>query len=274
MDSSSILKVIAEFNETTHGSTDLYKDDFFLRGEDGTTFTPFKYIQKKVEGLDNIGQLIRSGFICDSLDLFEFENFSKWYEKQFSRKLKRTQSKKMSILGLPDNKSIFDAVETVNKCYQVLTEQQILVNGKKLPVQLGEWYAKCIFGLHQKKSTSQRGFDFFLDGKRVEVKVHWGDHSSPKGVKIRKTLVDLSDYCVIVYVAKNFMIREVCFLDSEFITRKFSGKGHTIFLKDTDISSYFFSKSEKHTDKVVNSNALMKFSTPKMAMKLVDRFGE
>jgi len=272
MDSSAILKVIAEYNETTHGSTDLYKDDFFLRGEDGNQFTPFKYIQKKIEGLDNIGQLIRNGFICDSLDLFEFDNFSKWYEKQFSRKLKRTQAKSMSILGFPDSKSIFDAVETVNKCYQVLTEQQILVNGKKLPVQLGEWYAKCVFGLHQKKSTSQRGFDFFLDGKRVEVKVHWGDHSSPKGVKIRKTLVDLSDYCVIVYVAKNFMIREVCFLDSEFITRKFSGKGHTIFLKDSDIGPYFFSKSEKHSDKVVNSNALMKFSTPKMAMKLVDRF--
>mgnify|MGYP000253517509 CR=1 FL=1 len=71
----------------------------------------------------------------------------------------------MSILGMPDNKSILDAVETVNKCYEILTAQQILVNGKKLPVQLGEWYAKCIFGLHQKKSTSQRGFDFYFEGE-------------------------------------------------------------------------------------------------------------
>ncbi len=273
MDSSEILKIIAEFNEKTHGSTDYDKGEFFLRGEDSSSFAPLKFVQKKIEGLGGVGSLLKQGFVCDSLELFELENFSKWYEKQFSKKLKRGQGKGISILGLPDNKSIFDAVETVNKCYQVLSQQQILVNGKKLPVQLGEWYGKCIFGLHQKKSTSQRGFDFYLDDKRVEVKVHWGDHSSPKGVKVRKSLIELSEFCVIIYVAKNFMIREVCFLDSEFIKRKFSSKGHTIFLKDIDISPYFFSKSDKHTSKVVNSSALMKFSNPNLAMKLVDRFG-
>ncbi|ATH09084.1 hypothetical protein BIY24_14365 [Halobacteriovorax marinus] len=273
MNSSEILKIIEQFNETTHGSSDYDKDEFFLRGENSSSFAPLKYVQKKLDGLGGVGALLKQGFVCDSLELFELENFSNWYEKQFSKKLKRGQGKDISILGLPDNKSILDAVETVNKCYRILTEQQILVNGKKLPVQLGEWYSKCIFGLHQKKSTSQRGFDFYLDKKRVEVKVHWGDHSSPKGVKVRKSLVELSEFCVIIYVAKNFMIREVCFLDSEFIKRKFSGKGHTIFLKDVDISPYFFSKSDKHTDKVVNVNALMKYSNPNLAMKLVDRFG-
>jgi hypothetical protein len=273
MDSTSIMKLISEFNESTHGSSDYDKDEFFVRGDESGTYAPLRYLQKKVEGIDNLGQLMKKGYVCDSLELFELDSFSKWFESQFSRKLKRSQAKKMSILGLPDNKSILDAVETVNKCYEILTNQQILVNGKKLPVQLGEWYAKCIFGLHQKKSTSQRGFDFYFEGeKRVEVKVHWGDHSSPKGVKIRKSLVELSEYCIIVYVAKNFMIRELCFLDSEFIIRKFAGKGHTIFLKDADINPYFFSKSEKHSDKVMNSSALMKYSTPNMAMKLVDRY--
>ncbi|EQC52235.1 hypothetical protein M901_1149, partial [Bacteriovorax sp. DB6_IX] len=38
---------------------------------------------------------------------------------------------------------IFDAIETVNNSYEVLRSQKILFNGKKLPVQLGEWYAKC-----------------------------------------------------------------------------------------------------------------------------------
>ena len=133
---------------------------------------------------------------------------------------------------------ILDQIEIVNKCYEILGQQQILLNGKNLPTQLGEWYAKCIFGLKQVKSTSQRGFDFVAqDGKRVEVQVEWSDVSSPKGVKIKKTLVDLSDYCIIIYVAKNFMIREVCFLDSEYVSRKFSNKGHTLFLKDTDVGT-------------------------------------
>ena len=64
-----------------------------------------------------------------------------------------------------------------------------------------------------------------LDGKRIEVKVHWNDQSSPKGVKIKKSLVELSDYCVIIYLAANLMIREICFLDSEFVLRKFADKG-------------------------------------------------
>ena len=62
------------------------------------------------------------------------------------------------------------------------------MNGKNLPVQLGEWYAKAVLGLYQKKSSSQRGFDFFTDeGKKVEVTIHWQDQTSPKGVKLKKS---------------------------------------------------------------------------------------
>jgi enoyl-[acyl-carrier-protein] reductase (NADH) len=109
------------------------------------------------------------------------------------------------------------------------------------------------------------------EGKRVEIQVEWSDASSPKGVKIKKTLVDLSDYCIIIYVAKNFMIREVCFLDSEYISRKFSNKGHTIFLKDSDVSSYFFSKSSKHFDKIINPITFLKYASPNLAMKLSEK---
>ena len=48
-----------------------------------------------------------------------------------------------------------------------LEKNLILNNRKKLPVQLGEWLCKSIFALKQEKTSSQRGFDFFKDGKRV-----------------------------------------------------------------------------------------------------------
>ena len=64
------------------------------------------------------------------------------------------------------------------------------------------------------------------------------------------------------------MIREICFLDSSFILRKFSGKGHTIFLKESEVSHYIFSKSEKQKEKVRNKSALLKFASPVFAMKL------
>ena len=61
-------------------------------------------------------------------------------------------------------------------------------------------------------------------------------------------------------------------LDSDFIIRKISGKGHTIFLKDVDIAQYFFSKSSKHIGKVSNSSGLLRFSTPELAMRIAEMF--
>ncbi len=270
----NIFSTISDFTANVHGNTDLFKEDMYVMGENNGEFIPLKYLFKKHKDLSDSSDLLKKGFIFDSYDFLEYGKFKNWYETQFSRKLTKKLSGQIYIIHLPLNKFIFEAIETVYKNYEVLRKEQILLNGKNLPVQLGEWFAKCIFGLRQKKSTSQRGFDFYLNESRVEVKVHWSDHSSPKGIKIKKSLVDLSDFCIIMYVARNFMIREICLLDSKFILRKFSGKGHTVFLKDTDINSYFFSRSKLHYNKIANSTALLKFVTPTFAMKIVEYFEE
>ena len=272
MSLENLYQSVEIFSKETHGSSDYYKETVFVKGEKEDEFAPLKFLFKKLDAYSDKADLFKIGFVCDAFDLYDQPRFMTWYESQFSRKLKREDSKKITIIYLPDNKSIFDAIELVNKSYDVLRNQHIILNNKNLPVQLGEWYAKCVFGLDQLKSTSQRGFDFLLEGKRVEIKIEWGDHSSPKGVKLRKSLADLSDYCIIVYVAKNFRIREICFLDSNFVVRKFSGKGHTIFLKDSDVTQYFFSSSLKHIDKVANPTALLKYATPVFAMKLSEAF--
>lgn len=272
MDIQKLSEEIKLFSSSTHGSSDYDKDEYFIMSEDRKEFAPLKYIQKKIPECKDVYSLLKEGFVYDSFELSNNENFQVWYEKQFSKKLVRRDAKKISIVYVPNNKLILDQIGIVNRSYEVLAAEQILLNGKNLPTQLGEWYAKCIFGLKQVKSTSQRGFDFVMgEGKRVEIQVEWSDASSPKGVKIKKTLVDLSDYCIIIYVAKNFMIREVCFLDSEFISRKFSNKGHTIFLKDSDVSSYFFSKSSKHFDKIINPITFLKYASPNLAMKLSEK---
>jgi hypothetical protein len=271
-DKKQILEEVCEFNKESHGSSVYDKDSIYIVGENLNEFAPISFIKKKIVDISDVGELFSTGFISESLELFENNNFSKWFESQFGKKLTRKKAKTITILNEPDNKVIFEAISNVNGAYQTLREMQILLNGKNLPIQLGEWYAKCIFGLLQKKSTSQRGFDFLLDNKRVEVKVHWADTSSPKGVKLRKSLVEMSDYCIIIYIAKNFMVREVCFLDSAFVLRKFAGKGHTLFLKDSDLNPYFFSKSTKHVEKVVNSTSLLKYSSPTLAMKIAEYF--
>lgn len=266
-----VFALAEEFSKDSHGRTTYDRDEFFVMGVSTSVFVPFSYLQKKIEGLNSVDQLLEIGFIYSSYVFQENDFFEKWYKFQFSKEPTSKTTRSVSILHWPDHRQIFDAVEGVNRFYGELRDAFILINGKNLPVQLGEWYAKVIFGLKQQKSTSQRGFDFILHDTKMEVKVYWADQSSPKGVKLKKSLVALSDHCIIIYLSRDFMIRDICFLDSDFVERKFTGKGHTIFLKDSDVSQYFFSKSDKHLSKVINKTALMKFSQPNFAMKLDGR---
>lgn len=267
-----VYEVAQKFSGSTHGSSDYDKDTIFVRGSNDREYVPLSFLMKELPEISGIGILKASGFVFSSYDFLEINEFDVWYQNQFNKRLSSKVMKNLGILHLPDQKAIFDTVEVVHQTFQILKDHKVLMNGKNLPIQLGEWYAKIIFGLHQIKSSSQRGFDFKTEADRtVEVKVHWHDATSPKGVKIKKSLAELSDYCIIMYISKNFTIRDILFLDSEFILRKFDTKGHTIFLKDQDVAGYFFSKSDKHFDKVINKTALMKFANPTLAMKLEDR---
>jgi hypothetical protein len=269
----NLIKEIAkEFSSGSHGNSDFWKEEIFVRGENDNEFAPLAYIQKKNENIKSIGDLQAESYVYSSLDFLELKKFEEWYSKQFNKNLDAKTKKAIGIIHRPDTKKIFEAVEIVDQVYQILKDHKVVVNGKNLPIQLGEWYAKVILGLKQIKSSSQRGFDFHTDeGKKVEVKIHWQDQTSPKGVKLKKSLVELSDYTVIMYVAKNFMIRDILLLDSDFVTRKFGGKGHTIFLKDTDVAGYFFSKSDKHYKKIKNKSSLLKFSNANLAMKIDEK---
>ncbi len=268
-----IFELADEFSKETHGSSSYDKDPLFVMGRETNIYVPFSFLQKKMPELKNINQIQEIGFVHSSFDFLDTDEFKNWYNHQFSKKLTVKLSKSIDILHFPEQKTIFDAVGEVSKNFDILRQTFVIMNNKNLPVQLGEWYAKTIFGLKQVKSSSQRGFDFVNhENKKIEVKPQWGDKSSPKGVRLKKSLLELSDCCIIIYVAKNFMIRDILYLDSNFIVRKHSGKGHAIYLKDTDVTGYFFSKSDKHLDKVINKTALMRFASPGFAMKLASRF--
>ena len=266
-----IFERIEEFCQNPRGSSNYGQDGVYVKGKAKGSYAPFTFLQKRIPSLQNFDTLLRAGFIFSSYDVSENSSFSDWYKARFAKNLPRVLRKKVLLLYIPDHQSIFKTIGMLCRCYQTLRDHQIVTNNKNLPVQIGEWYAKNILGLRQVRSSSQRGFDFFINDKHVEVKVHWGDRSSLKGVKIRKSLVKLSDFLVIIYVAKDFTIRDLCFLDSEFIERKFLSKGHTIFLKDQDVFQYFFSNSSRHFDKVINKESLMKFANPIFAMKLDGR---
>ena len=267
-----INEIANDFSSQSQGSSDYWKGTYFVRGEDDNKFVPLEFLKKKDEKITDVPYLQANGYVVSSLSYLDLRSFDDWFKETFNRKLSTKERKNIDIVHLPDSKKIFEAVEIVDQVYKILKDHKVLVNGKNLPVQLGEWYAKTILGLHQKKSSSQRGFDFYTgDEKKVEVKIHWQDATSPKGVKLKRSLVEMSDYTVVMYVAKNFMVRDILLLDSDFVIRKLAGKGHTIFLKDNDIQSYFFSRSNKHYEKIKNKTAMMQFSSPELAMKIDER---
>lgn len=267
-----IFELARQFSSEPHGSTNFGEDGIFVMGEKNGHYVPFSYIKKHRPTIKRESDLQKGGFLFSSLDYLDQSDFFPWYKAQFGKKLTIKKSRDIGVLYYPNQGEILDAISIADKAFEVLKEQNVLMNGKNLPVQLGEWFAKSIFGLRQIKSSSQRGFDFYNNQeKRVEVKVHWNDFSSPKGVKIKKSLLELSDYIIVMYVSKNFMIRDILLLDSSFTLRKFDAKGHTVFLKDPDVGKYFFSFSDKHFDKVINKGMLMRFANPNLVMKLADR---
>jgi len=259
---------ITEYNNKKHGSSDHFNKSKYI--VDGKMFAPLDVFLKS-ENL-SIDDVLKLGYAHSSLEVFPNDEFCKWYKSQFSKDVSPSLKKKIAIYYVPKQTEVFNAVEKISECYKVFRDHHVLINRKKLPVQLGEWYAKIIFGLEQNKSTSQRGFDFYLDGKRIEVQVSWGDKSNIKGIKFRKSLVEMSEYCILIFLSDNLMVRDICFLDSQFVLRKYGTKGHFIFLKEAELKQYNFSQSNKQQDKVKNIPAMLRFAGPVFAMRASEIF--
>ena len=263
-----LQKYIQDYNTKKHGNSDHFKQHQYVVSEGD--YAPLSVFFKN-ENM-NLDDVLNLGYAHSSIEVFPNESFEKWYKGQYSKDISPSLRKKIAVYYPPKQLEIFNAVEKISECYKVFRDHDVLINRKKLPVQLGEWYAKIIFGLEQNKSTSQRGFDFYLDGKRIEVQVSWGDKSNIKGIKFRKSLVEMSEYCILVFLSDNLMVRDICFLDSEFVLRKFGSKGHFIFLKEMEIRQYNFSQSNKQQDKVKNIPAMLRFAGPVFAMRASEIF--
>ncbi|MDH4468591.1 MAG: hypothetical protein QE271_11070 [Bacteriovoracaceae bacterium] len=263
-----IYELAREFSSASHGSSSFDNDTAFVMGENDQQYVPLSYITKKHSDIKSVEDLQTRGLVYSSVDYVDSEGFAGWYKNQFGKKLTLKNAHLTGILIFPDRELVLSTVKQVSAAFELLRTHYIINNGKNLPVQLAEWYSKAIFGLRQIRSSSQRGFDFFSpENKRIEVMVDWNDRSSPKGAKLKKSLVELSDCCIIVYITKNLLIRDLIYLDSSFILRKFADKGHTIFLKDSSVSEYFFSVSGKHYDKIIGVDALEKFCSPAFYQK-------
>ena len=159
VDIADINNQVSEFSSKSHGSSELYREKVYVKGEDG--YIPLKALIKRVEKLESGRDLQKIGFVFESYEFHPSEHFSQWFQEKFARKLTRSQEKDISILYIPDNSSILDSIEHASRSYEILREKNILINGKNLPVQLGEWYAKCVLDLNKRNQPRKEALTSF-----------------------------------------------------------------------------------------------------------------
>ena len=97
MSLNDINKEIEEFNKTTHGSTDYYKDELFIKGDGPSNFAPLSFISKNLNTKIDRQTLAKLGHVFDSFTFYPLTTFKTWFEKQFSRKLQVKISKNIVI---------------------------------------------------------------------------------------------------------------------------------------------------------------------------------
>ena len=181
------------FLEISKYSNKVQKQDFgdelyFIKGNK-REYAPFRFLTKKIPEIKGIRSLEEEGFLANSYDFYLPDDFTVWYESKSKKKILKDVKEKIKILELPNHKNILCGLESIKIGYKILRDEKIIINGKNFPVQLGEWFVKNLFCLEQKKSPSQRGFDFYYDQEQVEVVVHWGNRPAPKGIKVKKSML-------------------------------------------------------------------------------------
>jgi hypothetical protein len=268
----TVLSLINEFNQKIHDGAKHGEDDYFVQAGDDLLYAPLNYLKKKCPSLKSEADLLKLGFFFGPQDLHTESQFVLWYEKRFQRPLTPSIQKKAQFLFPAIQEEILHPLQVINQQFELLKKQRILTNSKDLPTQFGEWLTKSIFGLkHRKSMSQQRGFDFEWQDKKVEVFVYWKlksqTQSSLKGLKIKKTDLHLYDICILVYLTPDFLIKDLCFLDSSYIQRKFASKGHSLFIQEEEIQMYFFTRSSKHYDKIINEKTLLTFASSSFLSK-------
>jgi hypothetical protein len=266
---SDITELISLYSSGSHG---ISKEKIFVANPSKNEFAPLGLILKKIDGLHEVEDLVRIGYSYLSIEIDDYPAFNEWFFKQFSLKLTGKLKKDLYVLYPSDDQIVLNTLSKMDFLYQILHKEKVLLNNKHLTTQLGEWYARAIFGIIPKKSISVRGFDFFLENIPVEIKVAWPEKTSPKGIRILKSSMENSTFLIIIYLTRNFLIRDILFLDSKQYLFNLDVRGETIFVKESSIKKFLFSKSDYFFDRVVNSNALLKFATPTLAIKLGNLF--
>ena len=143
----TVFAAIDEFSQEQHGSSNYGKDEIYVKGKDDGKYAPLSFLIKKIDSVNHFRDLLKKGFIFSSYDLEDDVQFFDWYKHQFSKKVPACIKRKASILYQADHKEIFNSIEVVHDCYNLLRQHKIVINNKNLPTQIGEWYIP--FGIHR-----------------------------------------------------------------------------------------------------------------------------
>jgi hypothetical protein len=92
-----------------------------------------------------------------------------------------------------------------------------VIRSERLIGEIGEWIGKSIFGGESAESSSQKGYDLVIDGKKYQVKAHAkGENNNARWTEFKYEKGQF-DYLVIIVMCSDLYLKEVYCIDEETV---------------------------------------------------------
>ena len=90
-----------------------------------------------------------------------------------------------------------------------------VIRSERLVGEIGEWLAESIFGGERAKSSSQKGYDLVIKGKKYQIKTHAkGDKNNARWTQFKYSKGEF-DFFILIVMSKEIYLKEVYLIDEE-----------------------------------------------------------
>ena len=111
-------------------------------------------------------------------------------------------------------KDVRIAIDKIVEGKKSLRELDV-IRSERLVGEIGEWLAEKIFGGERAISSSQKGYDLIIDGKKYQIKTHAkGDKNNARWTQFNYSKGEF-DYFIIIVMSKEIYLKEVYLIDEE-----------------------------------------------------------
>ena len=104
--------------------------------------------------------------------------------------------------------------------------------------EIGEWFVKSILEAKRAETSSQKGWDLLLDGKKIQVKTHAkGDDNNARWTEIKYDK-EAFDELIVVIFTKEFHLKEFYRIPINIVMQRIVPSGKQKIIKWDDLNDH------------------------------------